>query len=959
MNSFLYRIASTYYQHHQNKLNAFTFVFPNRRAGLFFQKYLSEITEKPLFSPEIITIESCFLQASNLELADKLSNLFKLYKIYKTISQSNESFDAFAFWGELLLADFNEVDKHRVNARQLFTNISELKEIDTFFEVFTENQVLAIRQFWKDFEPAGRNESRDQFVATWSILHPIYEQFKKELLSEGLGYEGMIAKWVTDKLLNNEEIPWVQDRQFVFIGFNALNPCEKVLMTELQKRGQADFYWDYEAHELREDNNPASLFFKENTHQFKSKYEIEPQVESLQDKQIELIEIPSSVGQTKQIHHILNDLYPKNEENSFLETAVVIPDENLLLPLLYAVPEHIDKINVTMGYPMQFTPVAGLMDHVFELHKRKKNIGGNIKFYHRAVSNILNHQFVVMVCGDLIEEINAHIRQQNLIYVPMEILQEHELLRAIFQADIEADTLLDYVLNILKLLYGAWQKIKEKSADYQLESGFLYQYHITVNRLSGILKTQQPTISMQLDTMISLVKQLTAGITIPFVGEPLEGLQVMGTLETRGLEFENLIISSFNEGIYPKKSFSNSFIPYNLRKGFGLPTYEHQDAITSYNFYRLLHRAKRIFLLFDSRIDGGNTGEVSRFYHQLKYLYQLNMIERKVAYNISIRSTDAIEIQKDTRILAKLHAFSDASQQDTALTASSINTYIKCPLQFYFTYIEKIQPMDELSERLEANVFGSIFHRVIARLYQPYINQIIQPELLDVLLKDQNTIKSYIAEAFAHLFFKMPADSTVELRGNELLIAQVIFKYIKGVLESDKKHAPFTYISGEKKYTSRLKTRWGAINLKGFIDRIDAKEGSIRIIDYKTGSGSLEFKDWSDLFAHEPESGKQADHVLQTLLYGYLYKGQTELKRITPAIIYTKHIFSQDSSPLIVYKPDRNTKHVIDNYFDVEVDFLSGLTNCVEEIFDPKIPFQQTQIPNRCKYCDFKNICNR
>jgi len=463
---------------------------------------------------------------------------------------------------------------------------------------------------------------------------------------------------------------------------------------------------------------------------------------------------------------------------------------------------------------------------------------------------------------------------------------------------------------------------------------------------------------MQLDTLISLVKQLTSGITIPFVGEPLDGLQVMGALETRGLEFENIIISSFNEGIYPKKSFSNSFIPYNLRKGFGLPTYEHQDAITSYNFYRLIHRAKRIFLLFDSRIDDGSTGEVSRFYHQLKYLYQLDIVERKVAYDISIRTDDDIQIVKDANITAKLNLFLDASQNDMALTASSINTYIRCPLAFYLTYIEKIQPMDELSEKLEADVFGSIFHRVIARLYQPYINQTIYPEVLEAIIKDQDTIKSHVTEAFTNLFFKLPAGSTIELRGNDLLIARVIFKYIMGVLKSDKKYAPFTYISGEEKYESKLKTRYGEVNLKGYIDRVDAKNGVVRIIDYKTGGGSLEFKDWSDLFAHELELKKQIPHVLQTLLYGYLYKQKTQSKQIMPAIIYTKHIFNEDFSPLIVYKPEKEP-NVIDNYFDVEENFLTGLTSCVEEIFDPEIPFKQTQLHDNCKYCDFKNICNR
>ncbi|MDD4428156.1 MAG: PD-(D/E)XK nuclease family protein [Paludibacter sp.] len=961
MNSFLHRIAAEYYHHHKNDLSSFTFVFPNRRAGLFFQKYLYEIADVPLFSPAIITIESCFTESSGLQLADKLSMLFRLYHIYRSMSQSEESFDTFAFWGETLLADFNEIDKYRVDARQLFTNITELKEIDQVFNVFTEQQIEAIRQFWQHFEPIAKSKSQEHFIATWEILYPIYKQFRQELLSEHTGYEGMIFREITDRLKNKENISWFENRKFVFIGFNALNPCEKELMKELKKREQADFYWDYEANELRDTDNPASFFYKENTLFFKSTYEIPAQTEKLEDKQVELIEIPSAIGQAKQIYQVLQHLYPDSGEQSYLKTAIVIPDENLLLPILYSIPENITKINITMGYPLQLTPVAGLIDHVFELQKRKRTVGEETMFYHLTVSNILNHQFIQLICGDIIKSINDEMLRKNLIYVDVKTLQRNSLLSLIFNPDVDSDSLPDYLLSIIKLLYTAWNKIKEKPSDYQLESGFLYQYYITINRISGILKTQAFDVRMQMETLIRLIKQLTLGISIPFVGEPLDGLQIIGTLETRGLDFENIIISSFNEGIYPKKSFSSSFIPYHLRKGFNLPTYEHQDAITSYNFYRLIHRAKRIFLLYDSRTDNGNTGEVSRFYQQLKYHYNLNINKKKVAYDVSIKAADIIQVEKDTTIQNKLKLYFETTNSDTALSlsASSINTYIRCPLQFYFTYIEQIEPVDEVSERMETNIFGSIFHEVIASLYKPYTGRIITAEISDMLLKDEMYINKLISQAFAYHYFKHPKGSSVELIGNNLLISKVILKYIKGVLENDKKHTPFQYLGGEEFCKTKLPTKYGQVNLKGYIDRIDSKDGFIRILDYKTGSGSLEFKIWEDLFRHNQDPKKQAAHVLQTLLYGFLYKNSAQAPIITPGIIYTKQIFNDNFSIQITYKPDKKTKIPIDNYYDYEEDFISMLTTCVEEIFDPSIPFMQTQSAEACSYCDFKTICKK
>jgi Fe-S-cluster formation regulator IscX/YfhJ len=315
MNSFLYRIAQTYYSARKESISDLTFVFPNRRAGLFFQRYISEIAAIPIFSPEILTINECFSMASQWQTADRLSNLFRLYRIYIEQSGSDETFDSFVFWGEMLLSDFDDVDKYRVDARQLFTNITELKQIDQLFNVFSEKQVEAIRQFWSNFVPVTEGKSQEDFIATWKILLPIYEQFRSELIAENTATEGMICRDVSDRLKTKKSMPEFENKQFVFVGFNALNPCERTLMAELQKRDQADFYWDYDAAELRDADNQASRFYAGNIHIFPSKYAIEPLVESLQDKEIELIAVPSAVGQTKQVYSILNQLYPTENEN--------------------------------------------------------------------------------------------------------------------------------------------------------------------------------------------------------------------------------------------------------------------------------------------------------------------------------------------------------------------------------------------------------------------------------------------------------------------------------------------------------------------------------------------------------------------------------------------------------------------------------------------------------------------
>jgi Fe-S-cluster formation regulator IscX/YfhJ len=959
MNSFLFRIAQKYYSEQKDSISNFTFVFPNHRAGLFFQNYLASVAQKPLFSPEILTINECFSLASPWQVSDRLSNLFRLYRIYIQQSGSEESFDSFVYWGEMLLSDFDDVDKYRVDARQLFTNITELKEIDRIFNVFTEKQIEAIRQFWSNFIPVTEGKSQEDFVATWKILLPVYEQFRAELLAENTATEGMICRDVADKLESKLEIEEFNGKQFVFVGFNALNPCEKTLMVELQKRNQADFYWDYEAAELRDSENPASLFYAENIYVFPSKYKLETVVESLQDKAIEIIAVPSAVGQTKQVYSILNQLSDNVQQltdHSWMNTAVVLPDESLLIPLLHSFPSQIEKINVTMGFPLKSTPVSGLIEHIFELQKRLRISSERVSFYHQTVSNILNHQYIALLCSDDANRLTRKMADNNLIYIEANEFNSNDLLKSIFVPQTDIKTFLPYLLHIIRILQNGWQQASDETHDYRLECDFLYQYYIAINRMNDIVAEIPANVEMNPETLMRLIRQLTAGITIPFIGEPLNGLQVMGVLETRGLDFENLILTSFNEGVFPAKSNPNSFIPYNLRRGFGLPTTEHQDAITAYNFYRIIHRARKIFFLYDSRTEGMQTGEVSRFLYQLEYHYNVKIKRKIVSFDIGFGSPKPIQIEKSSAVMEKLQAFCSSEAESPSLSASSINSYIDCPLQFYLTKVEDVEQADEVLETVEANMFGSLFHKVMENLYKPFIGQMIQINDFEKLIKDIPLIENEIHRAFNTEYFKRKPGNYIPLEGNNLLISSVLKKYILQVLKVDKARAPFSYIGSEEKIRIQFPILNGKINvnLKGFIDRIDEKNGQIRILDYKTGSGKLEFKNLPEVFEHNKEN--RMKFVLQTYLYCLLYELKTGSKNTIPGIYYIRDLFKDEFETELMNK---ETKEKVTDFEVYKDEFTSLITETLEEIFNPEIPFIQTENAKVCQYCPYTGVCNR
>lgn len=955
---FLHRIAQTFYTEYGADIRKFTFVFPNRRAGLFFRKYLMEIIDKPIFSPEIITINECFFNASTRKVADRTAELFRLYRIYRNISKTDESFDAFVFWGEMLLSDFNDVDKFEVDAPNLFRNVTALKEIEMSDDYLTDEQRKAIAQFWNHFLPDIKSTTKKEFIAIWKVLLPLYEQFRIELLDENTATEGMIFREVTDLLKENEMPDYFVGKNFVFVGFNALNKTEKNLFIELQKRGQADFYWDYEADVLRDPDNQASVFFKENTLQFLSKLTIDRKPDSFNEKSFDLIAIPSSVGQTKEVYNLLNDLYSANsKDNDWIKTAVVLPDESLLVPLLHSLPENIENVNVTMGFPLKASPVSGLLENIFDLQRRINSRG---QFYHIVVSNILNHQYINMLCGGKVQNIHTDMVKSNAIYVDISTFEDDDILKTIFTQKKSPDLFLDYLLEVLQKLNLAWQDYSDETGKHHLECDFLYQYYVAINRMNEVMKSAGE-FEVSMDTLIRLIRQLIGGVSIPFEGEPLNGLQVMGMLETRGLDFENLIICSFNEGVFPKKNSSNSFIPNSLRSAFGMPTFEYHDAISAYNFYRLIQRTKRLFFLYDSRSEGMKTGEVSRFVHQLHYHYGVDFKKINVAYDVDFSVENVIEVQKTPEIMEKLRTFTLEGEECRALSASSLNTYINCPLQFYFSNVEKIREQDEVQEDIEASMFGTILHKTMELIYEPFVGKMVQKIELDELRKNQLIVEKTIKRAFTKEFFKKGDNEEVdfELEGKYLLNAKVIRKFVEKILEVDADRTPFKYIQSEAKMFVRFPINENSVyvNLKGSIDRVDEKEGMIRILDYKTGSDLLKFKSLEHIFERNNKDRPKA--VFQTLLYCLLYEMDNGTSNLIPEVLKIKELFKSNFETKLILNPQRGVNEFVENFIDFKEEFVGRLTETIEELFDPEVPFVQCGEIELCKYCAFKTICRR
>lgn len=944
-NQFLRSVARA---HVQNNALDCVFVLPNRRSLKFFQMYLGKeygaFTGKPLFSPKIITISDFFAQLGGLVQADNVEQLYLLYKEYILLKYPSiafeqailkEPFDEFVHWGDTILKDFNDVDKYMVDARQLFTNIRDLKELENDYSFLTQKQFEAVKTFWTNYLRGGELSQKKEFFASiWGIMYNLYENFKGALVSKGVGYEGQIYRSVAEGISALDF-----DKKVVFIGLNAPNKCERRVMQHLRDSGKGDFYWDFYGQMLTDPQNGASEIISSFVKEFPSFFKIDGGATAIQHQRVRVYGAPSGVGQAFVVADILEELFPEESvdaKDSF-STAVVLPDENLLLPVLNSIPEKFKSINVTMGYPITTTPLVSFMELVKQLQLDVRERGGKRCFYHKSLMELLSHGYVKQISADGAKKIKERIVKGNLIYISdgaAALECEEEFLSGLLKVVVTPKEIAAYLLNLLGMLdsrIDSWER------------EFVYQYYLKVKRLDDL------DIPMEGKTWFKLQEQLCRGIVVPFKGEPLSGLQVMGTLETRALDFDNVIIISANEGKFPSASVSQSVVPYNLRVGFGLPTYELQDGIAAYHFYRSICRAKNIFMIYDTRSEGLASGEASRYIKQLKYHFGADVQEEAVAVALQAeKAVNETAVVKDEAVMGLLkERFAVGGKK--ALSASAINNYIACPLKFYFENVEGLKEEEEVSESVESNVFGSIFHYVMENLYKPFEGKRVNGEDISAMIADRGVIKGYILDGFKEFM------NVSDLSGQHKIVEALINKYVYLALMLDMGKAPFRYEKGEGEFHYILPVYDGAVQVKfkAFVDRIDRiVEGDVlRIIDYKTGSVDAPPKglDISVLFDKSGDGRYKA--VLQLYLYALIcleekvsggeYAGNAEL------VIYPLKKIAKEG--IMALKLEKEKLEI----------FKGLLTECVEEIFNRDIPFFANPDEKRCGYCGHRAICGR
>ncbi len=936
MASFLQLLAKDIIDKYGHDFGHLTIIFPNKRAGLFLAEELSKRIHEPVWMPEILTLSEYIGKYTGLKKADNLALTIKLYKSYTTVSGSQEKFEDFYFWGNMLLSDFDDIDKYLVDAKDLFSNLIALKELELNFPYLTDEQIEAIRKFWSSFTPDKYSHEQQEFLKVWNKLHDTYVDFKKNLLREGLCFEGMNERFFCEHLAE-----YKHPGHLLIAGFNALNICEKQIFSYYQGTGIASFYWDYDIYYSSDEHQEAGHYIRENLKLFPNELGMEHYNNFLHNgKQIEYISVPSSIGQAKLISTLTTHLQDEDPR----DTAIVLCDEQLLIPAMYSIPDYIRKINITMGYPAHNTSVASLISLLCDLRNYAKQEGQTTYYYYKPVVALLNHKLIKDLCPEEIHKITNFINQKNIVYVTEKSLQFHPLTQQIFSSAEQQIPV--YLLHILNTLIHTTAQNSDS-----VEKEFIFSIYTQIQNLKNTI--EEEGLVPENKFYMQIIQKVISNISIPFSGEPLEGLQLMGLMETRMLDFKNLIVLSANEGILPKTTLPASFIPYNLRIGFRLPTPEHQDSLFAYYFYRLLQRAKNIKILYTSGIKGANGNEMSRFLYQIKYESGLHIQESNFQNRISTQTLQPISIPKCPEIMEILSAYQQSAEK--TLSPSAINTYLDCPLKFYFKYIARIEEKEEIAEELDHRLLGNIFHECSQSLYTTIPDGYITIEAINNILHNDSLIDEHIRASYQKVY-DVRISQLIDSGSNELIL-NVIKKYICEMLQFDKKICPFHILAMETRFfvpiQIRIEKHPQTIYVGGYIDRVDQTNQGIRVIDYKTGADTTLFKTIASIFdSSNPTRNKAA---LQTMLYCLMFDHVFPTNNpLIPGIYSTKLLFGKDYDYHL--KCDKN---YISDFRLYEEEYRSELIALLEKIFSPSVPFNQTNNEKKCQTCPYAKICRK
>lgn len=990
MQPFLSQIAEVYTREESENMIDYCFVFPNKRSGLFFSKYLTEYNDAVAFQPAITTISDLVLDFSTGVEASRMEQLFILYTLYlKIINNRNwgsdgVEFDRFQYWGDVILSDFSDVDRYMADPAQLFRNIKGLREISSNF--LTEEQIEVIKEYWEDggsisaieefwnHTPNGDGDDRiaSGFIKLWEVLHELYTEFRQRLRDMGLTYSGMAYRDAVARLrdMERDELPY---SRYIFIGFNLLSTSEIKIFERLQRLGCADFYWDLASPTFTDKSHRATRFIQKYADRFKSLYEL-PQPKVTDYPATSIIGVPSNIGQAKKAGQIIKGLCDGGElatDEQALRTAIVLPDEELFIPLLHSIPAEISNVNITMGYPLRHTPVAALISNIVSMQMRARKLHGQPHFYFEDVFAVLSHPLIRSIAPTEALAIVDDINRNRRYNIPSQgLIDEYPTLAALFSPVKDAKNAEDVFGYSLRLLNWLHEQM-EANGHNSVETGFVTRYIEAVETLRDL--SQRYRVKMNDTTFFSLMEKLIGPESISFVGEPLKGMQVMGVLETRALDFDNLIILSMNERVFPKKHYSKTFIPNALRRGYGMSTIDYQESIYSYYFYRLITRAKRLFLIYDTRAGGMKGGEMSRYLYQLLHLFPSdNLTNSQLSYQMKSIEPRVVEAEKTPEVMEILNRYRDRRyKEERSFSPTSIDHYIQCPLQFYLAYIKGYHIDDELKIYMDEGTYGTIIHEVAQNIYADIKARHrdtgktrVTTADLDLYLDQEYLLQQFVTRSINKNYVK-EANLDQPLTGENKIIGIMMMTFIKRLIIHDKQFTPFYFIGAEVRFDVALDLADDLpINIKGSIDRVDEIDienqhgaSTIRLIDYKTGADKPSISSWAQIM--DTGNSRHEKSVLQLLLYCNAYAKDPLYpigdSRMMPVVYKLRDIGSGNKTcgPITV------CKRAVTNHEEFNEEFRELLATRLRELFDPSIPFKATPDKNACRYCKFTQICAR
>ena len=917
MKPFLRQVVEEIKKNHAEQVGDICLILPNRRAKIFLKQHFHEVYEKTMWLPEMYSIEEFIEQLSNLKTIDSITQVFEFYTVYTSLTKESDSFDEFCKWAPTLLQDFNEIDSYMINHQELFGFINETHAMEVW-----------------NVDGSEITDHQKKYLAFWKSLLPLYEKYTEHLKNKKQAYQGFAFRHVAENLNSTIFSKW---DKIYFVGFNALNKAEETIIDFLVSEKKCEILWDSDAYYLKNEVQEAGIFLRKfakkwNNTTFKW-------TNDFLKKDKKNIQITGVAGDINQVKLTANILAKSNNEANYQDTAVVLADENLLMPMLESLPDEVEHVNITMGYPLKNTPLHSLWIACFMLHEnghKYSKTDSKPTFHHKDVLRVLFHQTIRNKQTETLAKI---IIKRNLVFIP------HTLIAELIPDD----------EKILSLIFSNWKNQPQKariacsklievlsakiSKKKKLELEYLFTYHKIFNRLDELITAYNSIPDLK--TLRTLFSQIVGQESIPFFGEPLSGLQLMGMLETRTLDFKNVILISANEGTIPAGKSQNSFIPYDIKRKFKLPTHIEKDAIFAYHFYRLIQRAENVHLLYNSNSEGLTTGEPSRFITQLQHEHGKNITitENHLSFTVPNNSTPSLQISSNKEIRTRL-----SEKAETGFSPSALNTFIRCPLDFYYKYILGLKEVTEVEETIEANSLGTFVHDALEIFYKPFEKKVLQ-------VKD---VEGFIPKVTGTLYtqFKTEFSDNEINNGKNLLIFNVAKKFVNNFLkqeikflkELETKGKSLTILEIEETLEADFEINGINFKLTGKADRIDRIGDTIRIVDYKTGVVEKKNVTVSDL--SEITTEVKLSKAFQLLTYALMYQRkypENKFEIVSGNISFRK--LSAWLMPVTVDKQKELSEEILSNFED-QLKLLIG------RIFDSEMHFIHNDDAQYCNFCD-------